>query len=52
MQTFCTCELVSIAPYSYYVASMLAQMISVSMTNNDLIKLVLAVIYTVEQSLV
>ena len=40
----------SIAPYSYYVASMLPKMISVGMPHNYLVKLILAVICTEEQS--
>ena len=42
----------SIAPYSYYVAPMIVQMVSVRMSHNYLVKLVLAIIRTVEQSFV
>ena len=50
MQTFCTCELVSIAPYCHYVASMITKMKSMRMTYDYLVKLILAVISTEEQS--
>ena len=52
MQAFGTGESVGIAPYSHDVASMPAQMISVSMTNYDLIKLILAVILAKEKTFV
>ena len=38
----------SIAPYSYYVASMLPKMISVRMPHDDFVKSLLAVIRTEE----
>ena len=52
MQAFCAGKLVGIAPYSYNVASMLAKMISVGMAHDYLVKLLLAIIFAEEQSLV
>ena len=52
MQAFCTGKLVSIAPHSYDVSTMLTQMISVGMAHDYLVELVLAVIRTKEQSFV
>ena len=49
-QSFCTSELVSIAPYCHYVASMITKMKSMRMTYDYLVKLILAVISTEEQS--
>ena len=52
MQAFCTGKLVGIAPYSHNVAPMIVQMVSVGMTHNYLVELILAVIRTEKQSFV